>query len=256
MARTKKPEPIDTYRHEKTRVEVQVFLDRNTFEYYADYAGRKIKNKDHGALLKELREAIEAYNTLVWQPVIHITVDTRGNTPFLAFTYDRFLVCNRQSKGGAKLKGGDMLKCPWHVERTQRKSEAEIEALQKKLGRGTFYAEEHDPVPYEGMEIPDELKLGASSEWHWDVDRNGPFQVPCRPKGWRGVEDEIWVAYDERVWTTLTILHVRLRALATAVKTHILDAERLLLLASTGVTLLGLPSVTNPSPSEPKDEEE
>jgi len=253
MPRAKKPEPIDTYRHDKSRVEVKIFLNRDTFTYFGEYAGRKVENKDHGELIKALTEVIEAHSQLVWQPVINITVQTRSKDPFLSFSYERFLVCNRQSRGGERLKGGDMLKCQWHVELPVRKPEAEIEALRKESGGLVRFNEEHDIIAYEGPDIPDQLKLQVAAEWYWDVERNGPFRVPCRPKGWRGPEDEIWIAYDERTWTTLTILRERLLALAKAVKAHFLDAEKLGLLASTGVTLLGLPSVTDPSPSEPKD---
>jgi hypothetical protein len=90
----------------------------------------------------------------------------------------------------------------------------------------------------------DALKLQSATEWNWDVDENGPFKTPCRPKNWRGFEDVIYVAYDERTWTSLMIRHERMRALAEAVKHHFLDAEKLALLASSGIALLGLPSAT------------
>lgn len=226
MARTKKPEPITTYRHEKSRIEVPIFLDRNTFKYFGEYQGRRHENKDHEALVKaiaaEIEAEIEADSGLTWEPVIHISVQTRAKEPYLSFTYERFLICHRNSRGGDKLKGGDLLKCPWHVEINHQRSDEDLAAFEKKNGREPMgWNERYYTVVHEGLEIPDNLRLAKSGEWHWNVDRAGPFKVPCRPHDWRGVEDEIYVAYDERLWTTLTILHARLDALAGIVRTDV-----------------------------------
>lgn len=253
MAREKKPEPITTYRHEKTRIEVPIFLDRNTFKYFGTYSGKRFENKDHDLLVKVLASEIEGDSGLTWEPVLHIAVQTRAREPYLSFSYERFLLCHRNSRGGNKLKGGDMLKCPWHVEDHYRKSDEEIAALREKLGRdpiGTGENGTYQTDDYEGLAIPDHLKLTKSSEWRWDVDRSGPFKVPCRPKSWRGVADEIYVAYDERLWTTLQILHGELDSLAEAIKSMFLDEAKLKQLALGGVALLGLPEGVPKVPRE------
>lgn len=247
MARTKKPEPISIYRHEKTRIEVQVFLDRDTFKYFGEYQGRRHEHKDHGELVKLLAVEIEADSGLTWEPVLHVTVHTHEKSPHLSFSYERFLLCHRNSRGGDRLKRGDMLKCPWSVERLSKKSDEDIAALREKLRRdpiGTGENGNYRIDAYEGLDIPDNLRLTKSQEFHWDSDRSGPFKVPCRPSGWRGVGDEIYVAYDERLWTSLTILHARLDALAKAIKDMFLDPTKLAQLAYSGVALLGLPGGT------------
>jgi hypothetical protein len=101
------------------------------------------------------------------------------------------------------------------------------------------------------MDIPDVFKLQSATEWNWNVDQNA---LPSQELG--GFEDEIYVAYDERTWTSLMIRHERMRALAEAVKHHFLDAEKLALLASSGIALLGLPSAAPNTPKESEEEQD
>lgn len=127
MSRELKPQKVGDYRHEKRGVTVELFLNRNTHEFYFDYQHQRYTKPALSDLKHCAREVIEAGTSLTWVPMI--TVEklepfARTDDTFVGFTVDRSWIAQKangrwlEANWGDEVDSADMMRDREHWARS------------------------------------------------------------------------------------------------------------------------------------------
>lgn len=173
MARQLKPQSIGEYDERETHTRVELFLDRNTHEFFANFAGTRYESNSKGELIGHLQKAIRASLNIEWKSLIevrrlepaHYSFGDRSADPaFVGFRLNRYHY--------GQLADGTWVAVQWQTQ--------------------------------------DHLRIGLRRNFGWE--RNKEFNPPCSIQGHAGLSDTFYLPYDEVSWMALNQLVENIRA--------------------------------------------
>ena len=167
MARALKPQKVETWKHEKRGVKLDLFLDRNDHTFFCEFQKEIVREPSLAALHHTIRRTIESSCALKWLPMVTVTrlkPFAQDGDQFIGFTIERSWIAQKAD--------GNWLQCSW--EHNDTDEDREMWASSFWLGHGvhgsTF------TLPY----------YGAKNVFHRDYDH---FYLPYT--------EELWVGLDE-----------------------------------------------------------
>lgn len=185
MPRRLIPRKVGEITNARLGVTVDLMLDRNTLEFFAELGDLKITNKSADTVKAKMGEAIRAVSKLDWFPVVHIEQKdafmSGGLEGFVGFKTERFWM--------AKKPNGRLTTLPWNRYMMLATSEMETRWWSMVRDATGFYWE---------------------NNW-------GKFELPCSEgkNHYLPYTDELW-AGTERLITAIKLLRERLIALISS----------------------------------------
>ena len=99
MPRQLKPQKLDTYKHSRLGVAVDLFLDRNSHVFFFELAGKRYTNKSMDGLTNDAHAAIEATHGVDWIPIITVErfrpFAQNDDGSFIGFHYTRSWIAKK-----------------------------------------------------------------------------------------------------------------------------------------------------------------
>lgn len=141
MPRQLKPQKVETFQQRESDIKIDLFLDRNDKDFFAEYGSEVFRADDIQTLRNSVNAAIKESITWEWKPIIEVDYspdDSKGSKVHanLSLSISRFYYTLRDD--------GKVLHSNWNL-----------------------------PPSYNGD------RNAASKTFYWNLDRFAEFQPPC-----------------------------------------------------------------------------
>jgi len=215
MARALKPQKVDTWRHMRYNLSVDLFLDRNTCAFFCDYAGQQLRKPALAELTRALNELVEATLDLTWQSMITVSrmkPFAEQSDSFVGFKIDRSYICQTSS--------GSWLQVSWDDYHDEDRLKRE-------------------PIQF------------WAREFYIPIEKRQSFKLPCTDdsSGRRHIDDVdcYYLPYTDALWVGLEDIIEKIRILRRSLNQLLTTQEGLAKIESQAAFLLtaGTPGELN-----------